>query len=194
MKTSQIDAREVMRSLVAPLFEPDESLLDALTAHLRHETHPAGTMLYRAGERCEDMLILAHGLARAFYVDEDKEINLRLLCEPSIVMSLASFITKAPAEEWIEAITPVEVYRADFRRLERAQPELGNFLGRQIAERHYLSLERRLRMLQHKSVAQRYAYFCTHMEAPIVERTPAYHVASYLGVAPETLSRVRRSS
>ena len=64
-------------------------------------------------------------------------------------------------------------------------------LRRILAEGHYLSMERRLRMLQGKSAPERYAYFLEHMEPEIVRGMPGYHVASYLGVTPESLSRVR---
>ena len=65
---------------------------------------------------------------------------------------------------------------------------------RLMAEQHYLSMERRLRMLQHKSAAERWQAFRAAMPERIVHETPGYHVASYLGITPESLSRVRRHS
>ena len=106
---------------------------------------------------------------------------------------MPSLITGEPSDEWVSAIVPVLGYRGDLCVLEERLPSLTMRIRRILAEQHYLSLERRLRMLQYKSVSERYAYFRMHMEPEIVRNTPGYHVASYLGLSPETLSRVRRA-
>jgi CRP-like cAMP-binding protein len=62
-----------------------------------------------------------------------------------------------------------------------------------LAEQHYLSMEQRLRMLQHRHVRERYAFYRAQMDESIVNAMPDFHVASYLGVAPETLSRAKRA-
>jgi CRP-like cAMP-binding protein len=53
-------------------------------------------------------------------------------------------------------------------------------------------MERRLIMLHHKSLEQRYCYFLDVMDDEIVENTPMHSVASYLGVTPESFSRMKR--
>jgi hypothetical protein len=60
-----------------------------------------------------------------------------------------------------------------------------------IVFEHYLSLERRLRMIQLKRAKQRYAYFCQVMPTEIVQGMPNFHIASYLGITPEALSRIK---
>lgn len=167
--------------------------LRALGAHMRPVTFAAGERMYERGARCEDGILLASGLARAYYIHGGREINLRLLCAPAAAVAMSSLITGEPSREWVEAITEVTGFRSNLRHLANEGHELlAERLMRVLAERHYLSLERRLFMLQWKSVAERYAYFCEHMERDIVEQTPGYHIASYLAVTPETLSRVRR--
>jgi len=119
-------------------------------------------------------------------------VNLRFLCAPTVVVALSSFIRGTPAEETVEAVTEVEGFRSRLADFEDEHPGvLAERMRRVLAEQHYLSMERRLRMLQWKSAAERYEYFVQHMEPDIVQGMPGYHVASYLGVAPESLSRVR---
>ena len=171
--------------------EPSQAQVDVIVRHLRPVRFDAASPIYEVGRACTDMVLMSTGLVRAYYVHADREINLRLLCAPSVAVSMRSLITREPADECVEAITEVHGFRADLRGLEGEASDLAAFVGRVMAEQHYLSLDRRLRMLQHKSVAERHAYFREHMEPDIVALTPGYHVASYLGVAPETLSRVR---
>ncbi len=164
----------------------------ALGAYLTPVEYGAGDVIHREGKVCRDLVLLRRGLVRAYYVHDDKEVNLRLLCAPASAVALASLITTQPAGETIEAVTAVSGYRSRISDFERDHPgALVERLRRVLAEQHYLSMERRLRMLQWKSAAERYQYFLEHMESEIVEKMPGYHVASYLGVAPESLSRVR---
>lgn len=149
----------------------------------------------RAGDVCEDLFFVTDGLVRCFYIYEDREINLRLLCEPSAVLALSSFITHAPAEEYVQCIAPSRGYRVRLRAfLEEVPGAAAEHIARVVAEQHYLAMERRLKTLQRKSASERYEYFRVHMEPRIVRETPGYHVASYLGITPESFSRLKSTS
>ena len=64
-------------------------------------------------------------------------------------------------------------------------------LQRVLAERHFLAMQRRVRMLQAGRAEDRYRVFLEEMEPDIIRLTPALHIASYLGITPESLSRLR---
>lgn len=152
-----------------------------------------GEILHREGEVCRDLILLTSGLVRVYYVHEHREVNLRLMSAPAAVIALASFIDQVPARETIQALSDGVGVRFRLRDWADAHPgAVAERVMRVLAERHYLSMERRLRTLQWKSARERYAYFVEHMEREIVEQVPGIHVASYLGVRPESLSRVRR--
>ena len=65
-------------------------------------------------------------------------------------------------------------------------------LRTEMAARHYVSMEQRLRMIQHQRAIDRYRKFLAWMPAPIVQDMPNFHIASYLGITPEVLSRVKQ--
>ena len=191
--TENPPAADVLQQLLAPHMELSQDQARVVAASLRPVRFAAGERMYERGERCADAVVLTQGLARAYYIHGGKEINLRLLCAPAVAIAMSSVITGEPSTEWVEAITDVQGFRTDVRGLSASGQELlAERLMRILAEQHYLALERRLHMLQSKSVAERYAFFCEHMPPDIVARTPGYHIASYLAVTPETLSRVRK--
>ncbi|MGE0322026.1 MAG: Crp/Fnr family transcriptional regulator [Polyangiaceae bacterium] len=166
--------------------------LSQLAPFISQASFSAGDILFPHGTICRDLIILQSGLVRVYYLHEAREVNLRLICAPAVATALSSLINGEPAEEWVEAVSELRGSRLRLLDFEAAHPgALLQRMRRTLAEQHYLSMERRLRTLQWKSAEERYAYFVRHMEPDIVQRMPGYHVASYLGVTPESLSRVR---
>lgn len=172
--------------------ELSDSDADAFARLAQFRQFERGDFLLTARQVSDSLLFLNRGLVRCYYIHDGKEINLRLLCEPGAVVAMTSLITGEPAREWLQCVSPVEGFQVAFRQLETEVSALTlERLRRILAERHYLSMERRLLTLQHKSARERYAYFRRHMEPRIVEEMPDFHVASYLGIAPESLSRIK---
>jgi CRP-like cAMP-binding protein len=172
---------------------PDDALR-AITPYLRPYRAASGATLFRAGDLCRHVLLMSRGLVRVFYLHEDREVNLRLLCAPSAVVAFASFVRGTPSDETVEALDDVEGVMVRLTDFCDAHPgETAERLRRVLAEQHYLAMERRLRNLQWRSARERWRFFTAHMEPDIVARVPGFHVASYLGVRPESLSRVRRA-
>ncbi len=169
--------------------------LESLAAISKPKCYEKDEMLFRAGEVCNGVFILEKGLVRCHYLHDDKEVNLRLLSEVSLVAAYSSYITQEPSIETVQAIEPCEGYYLSREDVDRLSASSSGFkeLVLITAQRHYLSMERRLLTIQHKSVEDRLRYFLTHMEQSIIDRTPAMHVASYLGVPPESLSRAKRA-
>ena len=192
-RNARMTPNELVTTLLAPFLSTSGQELAAIVECLRPVSFEPGEPIYRHGQIARDICLMETGIVRAYYLHEAREVNLRLLSAPAVAASMPSLITGEPSDEWVSAIAPVLGYRGDLSVLEARLPSLTMRIRRILAEQHYLSLERRLRMLQHKSVSERYAYFRTHMEPEIVRNTPGYHVASYLGLSPETLSRVRRA-
>jgi len=170
----------------------DERSAAPLLRYLRPCRYARGEPLFRIGDGVDELVLLRDGLVRSYYLHDDREVNLRLLSAPAAAMPYNSFLTQTPADECVEAMTAVEGYRVRFRAYCREHPGLlAESMQRELAERHFLAVQRRLRMLQSRTAAQRYDFFLRHMEPEIVAATPAYHVASYLGIAAESLSRIK---
>lgn len=181
--------------LVSPYLGSAADNLEACLPYISEQQYEKNAYIHRAGEVCDEMFYITDGLVRCYYLYEDREINLRLLCEPSAAIALTSFVERQPSREFIQCMSDARGYRVRMRQMLDEVPGItGERIARIVAERHYLSMERRLLTLQRKSAAERYAYFKAQVEPRIVHETPGYHIASYLGITPEAFSRIKASS
>lgn len=177
-----------------------------------------GDNIYYSGQHVHKVFVLRSGLVRVFDVQSHHEVNLRFLCDASIILPFYAAIDHwrfgkdCIATETAQCITKCEGYWLPLSYLSTSQP-LSNqpnqpyslqsapsktnweqIIQLELALRHYKSMEERLRMIQLKSAAERYQCFVTTMPSKIVENMPSVQVASYLGITPETLSRVRHQT
>jgi len=168
--------------------------LEIIPSFVQPATYEKGQLLIRPGQQCNELFFLQKGLMRSFYVFEHKEVNLRLMCEEDAVLAFTSYIQGEPSEEYIECVTDCSGWNVRLRALlETHQSIWLERVMRVLAEQHYLAMERRLRTLQLKNAEARYLYFCEHLERRIVEDMPSYHIASFLGMTPESLSRIKKN-
>lgn len=145
------------------------------------------------------IILIESGLIRCFYLEDDREINLRFLCSGSVAVPFSSlaetFIDEhktLKSNEYIQAVSTLTGYSISVKYLlqQTKYPEFRQ-LRLELAARHYLSIERRLRMIQNLKAKERYQKFLAWMPEEIVQNMPNHFVASYLGIAPESLSRLK---
>ena len=150
--------------------------------------------LQEAGKPVKSFFYMTSGLVKCFYIHEDKEVVLRLMTDNSAVLGYSGYITGGASSEYIQCLEPCKGIMVPIEPFEahRTQNPKIDLMFRYVAEQHYLSLERRLMMLHHKTVKERYLFFCRTMEKKIVSDTPMHCIASYLGVTPESFSRMKR--
>lgn len=148
--------------------------------------------LLRAGERCNDLCFVEEGLLRGYYMDDDREVTNWLAIDGEFATSFYSFIARVPSTESIvalEATSLVQIPYDDLQRLYKDFPETER-IGRVVTENYYIKLEGRLLGMQFTTARERYEQLLEN-NAALVQRAPLGHIASYLGITQETLSRIR---
>lgn len=143
-------------------------------------------------ERCNHLYFVYKGLLRGYYFSEEKEISNWFATENDFATCFYAFITKELSFETIEAIEDTQltgILYADLEELYKKFPETER-LGRIITQNYYIQLEERLLNLQFKTAKERYQKF-TETHADLLQRVSLGQIASYLGITPETLSRIR---
>ena len=133
---------------------------------------------------------------RMFYLRADgKEFNKTFVHSPDFVGVLESLVTDEPSRisiQCLEATTILEVDYAHARSFHQRHAYWQKF-GRLFAERLYVKKARREAALLMDPPATRYRVFMSE-HAAVAQRVPDYQIASYLGITPETLSRLRKAN
>lgn len=148
--------------------------------------------VFAQGKICNYLFFINTGLMRSFYFTENKEVTNWLAAEDDLCTSYYSFISRKPSYETIQCLENCEVEAISYSKLNetyRLFPETER-AGRLILEEYYSRLEERMTSIQFKSARERYHLFY-RTRPDIANRAPLGHIASYLGMTQETLSRVR---
>lgn len=153
-----------------------------------------GAYFISKGEFAKEIAFLETGIVRAFYVNhEGKEYNKNFFSAPSIIGSYASLISKQKNNVAQQALTDCKIWKASFDEIEKLSE--GNFeierLRRIIAENYFLHNEKK--ELEMAMLDADMRYLILQKEYPGIEqKIPQYHIASYLGISPTQLSRIRK--
>jgi CRP-like cAMP-binding protein len=165
----------------------------ALAARLSARPAAAGQVLLRAGEPATQVFFVASGLLREYYLDRDGGEATRRFCGAGEISgSLADLIAGGPSSVSIDVLEPGALLGVDWASVDalaERHPSMMKLL-RRLAEALYVRKMRREFEMLTLSAAQRYQRFARD-EPALVQRLPRRMIASYLGITPVHLSRIR---
>jgi len=186
-------AEPLLRSLRAlgPIGEPAAKELRAIVTSRRFET---GATLLRAGDDAELCHWVEHGLVREYYIDgEGAEHVRRFLAAGEMTGSLLDLLSGKPAVTFIEALEPTQTLAFCFARFDTLCDRFAELqlIARRVTERLYLCKAQREHEMLALSARARLQLWMSE-QAGLDARVSRRHLASYLGITPEHLSRLRR--
>ncbi|MDO1444734.1 Crp/Fnr family transcriptional regulator [Rhodocytophaga aerolata] len=181
-----------LKQFICGLVQPTEEEWEALACKLRPVTLKKKEHFLREGEVCTKYGFIMKGCVRLYFLVDGEEICKDLLFEKTFTGSLASFTLQKPAQFNVAAIEETSllvIYRSDLLELFEKYTCWQKF-GRLMAEGLAIRKEMREISFLKDSPEERYRKLLA--EQPMVlQRVPLHYVASYLGMKPETLSRIR---
>jgi len=161
--------------------------------HLFRETEvPAHTILLQEGQVARQAYFIRKGCIRMWFNNHGKDVNFQFFFEGEGVSSVESFRSGAPSQFSIETLEPstlLVLSKKNFDQLMSGLPGQKDLLIEILHQRvaHYMKLF--LSRIK-DSPGKRYADLL--QESPhIIQRIPQHHIASYLGITPVSLSRIR---
>ena len=171
-----------------------ESEFERMIPFLRVRTFPKGERLLSKGKVNQHIYFVQKGLLRYYSIDaKGREHILQFAPENWWVSDRHNLSTQVPSELFIDAHEPTSVVLLDQTFIEHASEISEAFRSYQqnILMRHIQQLYHRIHMLIGHTAMERYQEFlATYPD--LTQRVPQWMIASYLGLTPEGLSRIRR--
>jgi CRP-like cAMP-binding protein len=167
--------------------------IKAVLSILSEKNFARKDFLVRQGEISTELYFVYSGCVREFFEDANaNEVNTWFGFENSIAISTYSFFSQKPSLTNIQAMENTKTIVIKHEDLQSLFDQFHDIerLGRLIVEHYLVQIEEIKVILQTLSAKERYAYILTH-KPEIIQRIPLKHLASFLGIQLETLSRVR---
>jgi CRP-like cAMP-binding protein len=144
---------------------------------------------------CKHYIFVVSGLFKMYTVDKTgTEHNLQFAAENEWICDIGSFHFKKPSQFYIEAIEPsiiIQIEKSDLIYLFTKFPKFDRTF-RVMIEDKYIKLENRVILSISSTAEERYLIFLEQY-AELINRLPNTQIASYLGITPEFLSKIRGS-
>lgn len=159
----------------------------------RHE-FKKGTLLLTVGQKVTDNYYVESGCLRTYFVDESgKEHTLQFAIRDWWISDYTAFFSEGNAILNIEILQDSVIYKvskSDMDFLFEAIAGVETFFRRKM-ERSFASFQKRILANLSQSATERYLDFVTNYPN-IEQQVKNYHIASYLGITTESLSRIRK--
>ena len=184
---------EEIKKFIDNIYPMNSSDWDFFSSKLYKETLKKNSTLTKIGVIENHLSFISEGIVRFYIPQEENELTFGFLFENEFVTAYDSFITQTPSHYQIETLTNTTLWRISFKDLQEVyiKTESGNLIGRRMAESMFLIKSKREIALLSKTAEVR--YLDLFLERPkLLKQIPLKYIASYIGVTPQALSRIRK--
>ncbi|MDP9957549.1 CRP-like cAMP-binding protein [Epilithonimonas hungarica] len=150
-------------------------------------------IILKVGEVENYLSFVETGTARLFFEKENKDLTIRFVFNYQYLTAYDSFTQRTPSRCHVEALTDMVVWRVhydDLQELYRTHT-VGNLIGRLTVEALYVEKLNREFSFLSDTAEERYLKLMKE-QPDLFQKIPLKHIASYMGITPQALSRIRK--
>ncbi|MEL7123750.1 MAG: Crp/Fnr family transcriptional regulator, partial [Bacteroidota bacterium] len=150
------------------------------------------TTLLSEGDVSTSFFFLIEGYVRMYYLVDGVEKTTFFYEQDQFISSYESFIRQSPARHYIQTLSKVKIATFHLSKVNEILQKFPHFdfLARLIMEEEMGVLQDMIASFVTMNAEQRYQKL-VNTKPHLLQQVPQYHIATYLGVSPETLSRIR---
>tara|TARA_R110002050_G_scaffold79810_4_gene170560 strand:+ start:21003 stop:21578 length:576 start_codon:yes stop_codon:yes gene_type:complete len=183
---------EIRKSLNAFAEQSDEDW-NFFRSRLCSKTYPKTSIILKKGQVENYISYVETGILRLYIPKIENDITFGFIFPGEFVSAYDSFLTQTPCQYQVQSLTNAKLWRIAREDLHHiyAHTKIGNEIGRKNAERLFLIKSKRELSLLNKTAEERYLDLFS--ERPeLIQQIPLKYIASYIGVTPQALSRIRK--
>lgn len=179
-------------NLFEQIVDLDNKELELIKFSFKPMSLSKGEFFLESGQVNKYLGFLSKGLVRYFVYKDDEESTFEFTKEGEFIADYQSFNNKTASKQNIQAIEKCELLIIDHPNVQKIfnTTKNGNLIGRIIIEHRFDIMVNQLLAIYMQSHEERYKNF-VRQYADIAQRIPQYLIASYVGVQPQSLSRIR---
>ena len=181
-----------LKTFIAKYVNLSDVELEDITNKFKSKVVKKNNYLLRQGDTCKDLVFVQKGCLRLYYLKDDIEVSVWFAFQQSSAIEIYSFISENPSNYFLQAIEDSEVLylpKRELNKLYQYQPKMQEMM-RNFWEDVILNLINRFTALQKDSAEKRYLYLLN--KPAYLETIPQKYLASFIGVTPTSLSRIRK--
>ncbi|MGB5555477.1 MAG: cyclic nucleotide-binding domain-containing protein [Flavobacteriaceae bacterium] len=149
--------------------------------------------ILKVGETEKYLSFIEDGIVRLYIPKEENDLTFGFVFKGSFVSAYDSFLTQTASKYAIEPVTHAVLWRLSYNDLQTVYKRsgIGNLIGRKASEELFLIKSQRELSLLNESAESRYLNLFSD-RPELIRQIPLKYIASYIGVTPQALSRIRR--
>lgn len=186
---NQVDLVDRLNSV----YQVPKATMECLLKEFDYLEYPINFNVSKIGQINDRMYYVEKGIIRHFLMDKKgNEINSWFSFEGNLAASFKSFTTQTPSLEGMEVIEDCILRSISYESVYRLMDKFHDLerLFRLFTEYYYMEAEERIHELKTQTAGERYLTLVEH-RPDILQRISLNHIASFLGITKETLSRIR---
>ncbi len=170
---------------------PEE--IDAIVATLNIQTYPKGTLLLKEGQISLEAYFVLEGCVRQYYLIDGEEKTNNFFTEEQWVISMQSMTNSEPSKHFLECLDECILVVGNREKEELLYSQFPNLatVSRRVMEKVFAEQQEQTGSYFTDTPEERYLNLQKNRPA-LLQRVPQYIIASYIGVKPESLSRIRK--
>ena len=165
---------------------------DLFSSRLSKQEFPKRAVILRTGQIERHLSFVQKGVIRFYLPKEGNDLTFSFVFANDFVSAYDSFLLQKPVTYCVETLTGCILWRVSYKDLQEIyqHTEVGNLIGRQASEDLFLKKSRRELSLLNETAEQRYLNLITE-QPHLLREIPLKYIASYIGITPQALSRIR---
>ncbi len=181
-----------LKNILNDIVEFSEDEYQLIEPYFEHVTLKKNEKLLDEGQPCTSIFLVESGILRNYYNNDGLDVNLSFTFEKQFTTSFEAYINREPSNIIIQAIKKSDVWIIRSRDLSREIGKIDNFSTfiRRTAIRVLFATEEHHNMMMMNLPADRYRYL-QEKKPELIQGVSLTHLASYIGISRETLSRIR---